>query len=73
MALIISDSCTIPRRRPVVTVVRGNDLYFPDGNENGDYYEPLWIASWGDAASVHGRTPFTALLRAARKHRAASA
>lgn len=64
---------TTARSRPAVSVVRGNDLYFPDGNENGDHYEPLWIASWGDATRVHGRTPFTALLRAARKHRAAGA
>lgn len=64
---------TTARPRPAVSVVRGNDLYFPDGNEKGDYHEPLWIASWGEATRVHGRTPFTALLRAARKHRAASA
>lgn len=64
---------TAARARPAVSVVRGNDLYFPGGNENGDHYEPLWLASWGDATRVHGRTPLTALLRAARKYRASRA
>lgn len=29
-----------------VTVARMNDLYFPKGNENGDYYEPYWRATF---------------------------
>lgn len=40
-----------------VKVERGNDLYFPQGNERGDYYEPLWIASRSDGRKFHGRTP----------------
>jgi hypothetical protein len=27
-----------------IEIRRGNPLYFPDGNENGDFYEPVWIA-----------------------------
>jgi len=30
--------------REGVEVTKGNPLYFPKGNEKGDYYEPLWIA-----------------------------
>ena len=41
-----------------ITVEKGNPIYFPKGNENGDYYEPLYIASH-DAikGGFHGRTP----------------
>jgi hypothetical protein len=39
-----------------ITIVRGNDLYFPHGNENGDYYEPLFIAK-RNGETAHGRTP----------------
>ena len=41
----------------VVKVERGNDLYFPQGNENGDHYEPLWLASINDGKKYHGTTP----------------
>ena len=30
--------------REGIEVTKGNPLYFPKGNEKGDYYEPLWIA-----------------------------
>ena len=30
-----------------IIIVKGNPLFFPKGNENGDYYEPLWIAKFG--------------------------
>lgn len=44
----------------VTSVVRGNDLYFPQGNEHGDYYEPLFIARQ-DEQKAHGRTPAEAI------------
>jgi len=63
-----------PRRakpiRPAITVVRGNDLHFPRGNEHGDFYEPLWVAKCGSVGYAHGRTPFAALLGCARQVRA---
>lgn len=30
--------------RESIGVTKGNPLYFPKGNEKGDYYEDLWIA-----------------------------
>lgn len=30
--------------REGIEVRKGNPLYFPKGNEKGDYYEDLWIA-----------------------------
>ena len=30
--------------REGIELTRGNPLYFPKGNEKGDYYEDLWIA-----------------------------
>ncbi len=51
-----------------IEIVRGNDVYFPKGNENGNYYEPLWVAEWtnvsGKICREHGRTPEEAMLRA---------
>lgn len=44
--------------REGVEVVKGNPLYFPKGNENGDYYEPLWVAG-----NQHGQTPLIAAMR----------
>jgi len=44
-------------------VVRGNDLYFPHGNENGDHYESLFIASYDDVVKFHGRTRKQAMVR----------
>lgn len=43
-----------------IEVVRGNDLYFPQGNEKGDYYEPLFIARM-NGKTAHGKTPTEAL------------
>lgn len=37
--------------REGIEVRKGNPLYFPKGNEKGDYYEPLWIAG-----RHHGQT-----------------
>ncbi len=48
----------------VIEVVRGNDLYFPNGNERGDFYEPLWIAKRSDGKQFHGTTPEAARLAA---------
>ena len=44
--------------REGIEVRRGNDLYFPKGNELGEYYEPLWIAG-----KQHGPTPLIAAMR----------
>ena len=43
-----------------IEVIRGNDLYFPKGNENGDYYKPLFIAR-KNGRDAHGRTPAEAV------------
>ena len=44
--------------REGIEVRKGNPLYFPQGNENGDFYEPLWIAG-----KHHGQTPLIAAMR----------
>lgn len=44
--------------REGIEIQKGNPLYFPKGNENGDYYEPLWIAG-----KMHGSTPLIAAMR----------
>lgn len=44
--------------REKIELRRGNPLYFPQGNEHGDYYEPLWIAG-----KQHGTTPLVAAMR----------
>jgi hypothetical protein len=44
--------------REKIEIHKGNDLYFPSGNEKGDYYEPLWIAG-----KQHGQTPLIAAMR----------
>ena len=44
--------------REGIEIKQGNPLYFPKGNENGDYYEPLWIAG-----KMHGPTPLVAAMR----------
>ena len=44
--------------RERIEIQKGNPLYFPEGNENGDYYEPLWIAG-----KMHGQTPLIAAMR----------
>jgi len=46
-----------------ITVARGNDLYFPHGNESGDYFEPLWIASINNGKRYHAKTPELAVLK----------
>ena len=46
-----------------IKVTRGNDLYFPHGNENGDYFEPLWLASINDGKRYHGTTPEQAAIK----------
>ncbi len=37
---------------------KGNPLYFLQGNEQGNYYEPLWISG-----KQHGPTPLIAAMR----------
>ena len=44
--------------REGIEVKKGNPLYFPQGNEKGDYYEPLWVAG-----KQHGQTPLIAAMR----------
>jgi len=44
--------------REGIEVLKGNPLYFPKGNEKGDFYEPLWIAG-----KQHGTTPLIAAMR----------
>jgi len=41
----------------IVKVVRGNDLYFPQGNEDGNHYEPLFIVSTDNGKRRHTPTP----------------
>lgn len=42
-------------------VIRLNDLYFPQGNEHGEYFEPYYRATdrWGNKA--YGRTAALAI------------
>lgn len=52
-----------------IEIVRGNPLYFPKGNENGEHYEALWIAKMAGLSGlhpngVHGQTPLVAAMRA---------
>lgn len=44
--------------REGIEVKKGNPLYFPKGNEDGDFYEPLWLAG-----KQHGQTPLIAAMR----------
>lgn len=44
--------------REGVEINKGNPLHFPRGNENGDFYEDLWIAG-----KAHGPTPLIAAMR----------
>ena len=39
-----------------IKVNRGNDLIFTRGNADGDYTEPLWLATYGTGRPTHGRT-----------------
>lgn len=50
--------------REKIDVARGNDIYFPSGNEKGDFYEPLWVASGKEIRQrIHGPTPLIAAMR----------
>lgn len=44
--------------REGIEICKGNPLYFPKGNENGDHYEPLWMAG-----KMHGTTLLIAAMR----------
>ena len=44
--------------REAIVVQKGNPLYFPKGNEKGEYYEDLWLAG-----KQHGQTPLIAAMR----------
>lgn len=41
-----------------IEVRQGNPLYFPAGNELGEYYEQLWLAG-----KMHGQTKDIAAMR----------
>ena len=41
-----------------IEIHKGNPLYFPKGNEHGEFYEPLWLAG-----KQHGQTPLIAAMR----------
>lgn len=45
-------------QREGIEIQKGNPLYFPKGNERGDYYEPLWVAG-----KMHGPTILIAAMR----------
>lgn len=53
--------------REKIDLVRCNDLYFPKGNELGDYYEMLWRAEPFNTGSIsqrfYGPTPLIAAMR----------
>lgn len=41
--------------RENMTLARGNDIIFPNGNETGDTSEPLYLAKYSDAVHwIHG-------------------
>jgi hypothetical protein len=44
--------------REGIEIRKGNPLYFPTGNDNGDHYESLWLAG-----KQHGPTPLIAAMR----------
>jgi hypothetical protein len=44
--------------REGIEIRKGNPLYFPQGNERGDYYEPLWLAG-----KQHGTTALIVAMR----------
>lgn len=50
--------------REKIEIVRGNDLIFPKGNEKGELYEKLWLASYHSGRKFHGTTPLVAAMRA---------
>lgn len=50
--------------REKIEIVRGNDLIFPNGNEKGEYTEPLWLASCGGGRMFNGPTSLVAAMRA---------
>ena len=45
-------------KREQIEIRKGNPLYFPQGNEHGESYEPLWLAG-----KQHGTTPLVAAMR----------
>lgn len=49
--------------RKGICIRRGNPLYFPQGDEGGNYYEPLWLASIGAWRMFHGHTPLITAMR----------
>ena len=42
-------------------IIKLNDLYFPQGNEKGDYFEPYYQAINDDGKKGYGPTPETAI------------
>lgn len=48
--------------RERLEIRQGNDVYFPQGNGYGGFYERLWVAE-SDGRRFHGQTLLTAALR----------
>lgn len=48
--------------RERLEIRQGNSLYFPTGNEHGEFYERLWVAE-SDGRRFHGQTLLMAALR----------
>ena len=48
--------------RAGITIVKCNDLYFPNGNENGDHYEP-YIKATIENVKEYGPTALIAAMR----------
>lgn len=49
--------------REDIDIIRCNDLYFPKGNEKGEYYEPYIKAVHPSGAYAYGQTPLIAAMR----------
>ena len=52
----------MPIEQANITVIRCNDLFFPQGNEHGDYWEPYYRAQVG-SFYAYGPTPDIAVQR----------
>jgi hypothetical protein len=44
-----------------MTITKLNDLYFPQGNEHGEYYEAYYKAVDSAGRIAYGRTPALAI------------
>lgn len=44
-----------------MTIIKLNDLYFPQGNEHGQYFEPYYKAVDDKGNTGHGDSPTNAI------------